>query len=185
MPEERVDKEALLKRIVEIELGMFERVRAAEPTRCQERPEAFKAMRTMTHSALSAETLAAYLEDLEKALAEGRNFMTLKYARMEGKIGPLKENPLIQEIVQIEQRWMSDLARRYPHVITGGPGFAPYLSAELETYSDKTLEYYFRDVSQAAAEGRNLAEERYDYLFQRIGYGSIAEAEERAGKAGR
>lgn len=183
MPEELADKEALLRRIVEIELGMFERVRVAEPTRCQERPEAFKAMRTMTHSALSAETLAAYLEDLEKALSENRNLMTLKYARMEGKIGPLKENPLIHDIVQTEQRWMSDLARKYPRVVKGGPGFAPYLSAELETYSDKTLEFYFRDISRAVTEGRNLAEERYDYLFRRIGYGSIAEAEERARKA--
>lgn len=185
MPEQQTDKEALLKRIVEIELDMFERVRTAEPTLCRERPEAFRAMRFMTHSALSTDTLASYLGDLEQAQTQGRNLMTLKYARMEGKIPPLKENPLIGPIVSAEQRWMSELAERYPHVIRGGPGFAPYLSAELETYSDKTLEYYFRDVSQAAAEGRNLARERYDYLFRRIGYGSIEEAEERARKAQR
>jgi hypothetical protein len=180
MTEEKMDKETLLKRIVEIELGMFERVRAAEPSLCQERPEAFKAMRTMTHSALSPETLNSYLADLEQALKEGKNLMTLKYARMEGKIGPLKESPLIPDIVKAEQEWMTELARKYPHVVKGGPGFAPYLAAELETYSDRTLEYYFRDVRQAAAEGRNLAEERYNYLFRRIGYGSIAEAEEKA-----
>ncbi|MBM3132759.1 MAG: DUF4125 family protein [Chloroflexi bacterium] len=183
MVEQKMDKEATLKRIVEIELHMFERVKASQPSLCQERPEAFKTMRTMTHSALSAETLASYLDDLYRAMSEGKNLLTLKYARMEGKLVALKDNPLIEELVKTEQRWMAELAEKYPHVIKGGPGFAPYLSAELETYSDKTLDLYFRDVSNAEKEGRNLAEERYQFLFQKIGYGTLAEAEEKASKS--
>ena len=70
---------------------------------------------------------------------------------------------------------------KYPHIFKGGAtGFEPYLHSELETYSDKTLQLYFEDVSQAEKEGANLAEERYTRLFQQIGHSSIAEADEEA-----
>jgi len=177
----RKEYEELMDAIIEIELDMFERVRTAEPSLCKDRPETFKAMRGMTHSVLSAETLESYLEDLHKAKAEGRNLLTEKYARIDDRIPPLKTNPIIDDIVKIEDRWMKGLSEKYPHAFKGGPGFKVYLSSELETYSDKTLELYFEDVSKAEKEGRNLAEERYTILFQQIGYSSIAEAERKSG----
>ncbi|MFO8100916.1 MAG: DUF4125 family protein [Dehalococcoidia bacterium] len=175
-----MDKMELVTRIVELELDMFERVRTAEPSLCQEKPRTFKSMRAMTHSALSSETLQSYLDDLQQANMDGKNLLTLKYARMEDKMPPLKNNTLIGDIVKIEERWMQELALRYPRVIKGEAGFGNYLASELETYSDKTLELYFRDVSEAQNQGRNLAEERYNWLFERIGYGSLAEASARA-----
>lgn len=178
-----MDRIELIEKIIELELNMFERVRTAEPALCQERPETFKSMRAMTHSALSEATLSSYLGDLEQAVAQGKNLLTLKYARIERKIPPLKEDPMIGAIVDIEDGWMQQLAEKYPHVVKGGPGFATYLASELETFSDRTLGLYFRDVSEADKEGRNLAEERYDWLFSRIGYGSITEAEEKMRQA--
>lgn len=178
-----MDHDEILKQIIALELDMFERVRTAQPTLCQERPEAFKSMRTMTHSVLSTQTLQSYLNDLQTANCGGVNLLTLKYARMGGQIPPLSDNPVIGDIVRIEERWMLELAERYPHTVKGGPGFSNYLSSELETYSDGTLTLYYADVSKAVDEGRNLAEERYNWLFERIGYGSIDEAEERAKKA--
>ncbi len=172
----------LVSRIVEIELDMFERVRTSEPALCQEKPEAFKSMRAMTHSVLSKETLESYLEDLRQANMDGKNLLTLKYARMEGKIPPLKKNPIINDIVKIEENWMMELSLKYPRVIKGTPGFSTYLSSEFETYSDKTIDLYFADTSNAQKEGRNLAEERYNWLFGKIGYGSIVEANEKARK---
>lgn len=179
-----MDRKDLLDQVIAVETDMFGRVRAAEPSLCQERPETFKTMRAMTHSAVSDETLAAYLQDLEQAQAEGVNLLTLKYARMEGKIGPLKENPEIEQIVGIEEGWMMELAEKYPNTIKGGPGFGVYLASELETYSDGTLALYLRDVTEAQKQGRNLAEERYNWLFDRIGMGSIEQAEEKARNAG-
>ena len=173
-------KRLLLNDIIEIELDMFQRVRTAEPSLCQERPETFKEMRWMTHSILSTETLESYLEDLQKAQAEGRNLLTEKYARMQNIIPALKANPVIEDIVRIEARWMKELSEKYPRTFKGEPGFEIYLHSELETYSDKTLELYFSDVFKAEKEERNLAEERYTMLFQQIGYGSIAEAEQKA-----
>lgn len=175
-----MDKIELANRIVELELDMFERVKTAEPSLCQERPEAFKSMRSMTHSALSKETLESYLEDLQQANMDNKNLLTLKYARMDSKIPPLKKTPVIDAIVKVEERWMMELSLRYPRVIKGNPGFSVYLSSELETYSDKTLDLYQNDVTKAESEGRNLSEERYNWLFERIGYGSITEANERA-----
>lgn len=173
------NKEELLNDIIKIENDMFQRVREAELSPCKDRQKTFKVMRQMTHSVLSKETLESYLEDLRKAEAEGRNLLIEKYARMDNRIPPLKTNPLINDILKIEERWMKELSENYPHTFKDGGCFKIYLSSELETYSDKTLELYFEDVSKAEKEGRNLAEERYSMLFQQIGYSSIAEVEEK------
>jgi len=180
MPNQGKDCQELLKDIIDIEYDMLQQVRTAEPSICKDRPEAFRLMREAYHSVLSTQTLKSYLEDLQKAKDEGRNLLTEKYARMDNLIPPLKTSPLIDNIVKTEVRWMQELSRRYPSVFKGGStGFKTYLSSELETYSDKTLELYFKDVSKAEKEGRNLAEESYTILFQKIGYGSIAEVERR------
>jgi len=180
MKNEKSSREELVKKIVEIELDMFERVRSIEPSLCQELPESFKMMRGMTHSVLSTKTLESYLKDLHEAKAKDRNLITEKYARMDNRIPLLKDNPIIDEIVKIEERWMKKLSHKYPSTFKGGLGFKVYLSCELETYSDKTLQLYFDDISKAEKKGRNLAEERYTALFQQLGYSSITEAEKKA-----
>ncbi|MFO8010077.1 MAG: DUF4125 family protein [Dehalococcoidia bacterium] len=178
-----MNREELLKEIVELELDMFNHVRTSEPARCKENPETFRSMRSMTHSVLSTETLGSYLSDLHNARDEGRNLLTLKYARIDRQIPPIKENPAIEIIATVEERWMKELAERYSRVIKGGPAFRVYLASELETYSDGTLDLYLRDVLEAEKDGRNLAKERFDWLFERIGYGSIDEAERKASQA--
>ena len=158
---EEGNRKELLDNIVELESDMFEQLRTSEPSLCKERLEAFRATRRMAHSVLSTRTLESYLEDLRQAKAEERNLLTEKYARMDNKIPPLKLNPIIDDIVEIEARWMEELSRKYPQTFKYGPGFKIYLSCELETYSDDTLELYFDDVSRAEKEGRNLTEERH------------------------
>jgi len=176
------NREELLNEIIEIELRMFDQVRTSEPSLCKDRPGTFKVMRGMTHSVLSTKTLQSYLEDLQKAKAEGRNLLTEKYARMDNRIPPLKTNPIIDDIVEIEAHWMEELSQKYPRTFKRGPGFKIYLSSELETYSDETLKLYFGDVSRAEKEGRNLTEERYTKLAKQIGYGSIDELEGKDGQ---
>jgi hypothetical protein len=109
--------------------------------------------------------------------------MTEKYARMDNLIPPLKESPLIDDIVTIESRWMESLAEQYPLSFRGNArGFSRYLTAELETYSDATLEHYHRDVRKAEDDGRNLARERYLTLFTALGFESLDAVEENARK---
>jgi len=183
MTNEKENSRGLLNNIIKFELDMFEQVRTSEPSLCKERPETFRAMRGMTHSVLSTETLQSYLGDLQKAKAEGRNLLTEKYARMDNRIPPLKTNRFIDDIVKLESRWMRELSQKYPHSFRGGSGsFELYLSSELETYSDETLKLYFGNVSRAEKEGGNLAEERYTILSQQIGYSSIDEMEKKRGQ---
>jgi hypothetical protein len=178
--EEPQEKESLIEKILEIEIEMFKKVSTREPSLCKERPNTFKAMRRMGHSVLNLQTLNSYLEDLEKAKNEGRNLMTEKYARMDNKIIPIKRNRAIDSIVEIESNWMKNLSYKYPYTFRGSNDFSHYLRCELETYSDKTLYLYLRDVSQAENTGRNLIEESYTRLFQQLYHKSIAEAEQSA-----
>lgn len=174
-------REALTEEIVEREWEMMRAVVSDGRSLCQERPGTFRAMRAMSHSVLSRDTLASYLGDLRNARVEGRNLVTEKYARMEGQIPPISECPFIPRIVAIESAWMKELCAAFP--LTFQPAatyFTRYESCELETYSDTTLTLLYRDVLNAREEGRNLVQERYQNLFGTLGQGTLAEVEEQA-----
>ncbi len=173
------EHEQLLNEIIAIELRMFLAVLSASPSACQERPDALNLMRRGSFCVLSTETLKSYLSDLQEALEEGSNLMEMKYARMDNLIPPLSTSPLIDKIVEIEGGWMKDLAGKFPLAFKGRAEYSAdvYLRSELETYSDRTLELYFGDVSRAAEEGRNLTEERYTFIFKQIGFDSIGAME--------
>lgn len=164
----------LLNDILDIEWFMFENVNASNPNVCQENPKTFRLMREISFSVLPDSLLESYLEDLQQAIKAGRNFMIEKYARMENKIEPLKNNPLIQKIVGIENKWMDAFNEKHPSFLNkGSNGFQNYFACELETYSDNTIEHFYATVSKSEKDNRNLAEERYTNLFKRLGYNSI------------
>ena len=173
------NREQLLHEIVSLELRMFMAIEPSTPSFCQEQPEAFKLMRRASYQVLSNETLEAYLDDLQEAIDEGRNIIELKYARIDNLITPLSNNPLIAKIVDSEGKWLKELEKRYPLTFTSRADFAAgiYLRSELETYSDKTLELYYKDICKALEEGRNLTAERYTFLFKQTGYNSIDDVE--------
>ena len=178
-------REELLHDIVAIELRMFLTVQTSGPTTCQEQPETFKLMRRAGFHVLSAETLQSYLQDLEEALDEDRNLVTLKYARIDELIPCLNDNPIIGKIVGIEERWFKELEKKYPATFRNRADFAAgiYLRSELETYSDRTLELYLKDLTKALDEGINLTAERYTYLFKQLGYNSIDDMEQERKRA--
>ncbi|MFW9784523.1 MAG: DUF4125 family protein [Candidatus Heimdallarchaeota archaeon] len=167
-------KRALIKKVVKLEFEMFEYVRTIQPSLCQERSETFKLMREMNHSVLSINTLKSYLEDLKTAKLSKRNLMTEKYARMNNLIPVLKLNPLIYEIVSIESKWIKEFSQKYPLIANYKPNyFKQYLSCELETYSDNSIDSYFHDIKIAEKKDRNLAQERFEYLIKKLGYSSL------------
>ena len=175
----------LVREIISIELRMFLTVQTSGPTTCQEQPETFKLMRRAGFHVLSTETLESYLQDLEEALDENRNLVTLKYARIDELIPCLNDNPIIGKIVEIEERWFKELEKKYPSTFRNRADFAAgtYLRSELETYSNRTLELYLKDLTKALYEGINLTAERYTYLFKQIGYNSIDDMEQERKKA--
>lgn len=173
----RRDKEGkeLVQKIIEVELEMFTSVNSTVYSPCQDRLKTFKIMRQMHHSVMPVDVLESQLNDLQKAVADGRNFMTEKYARMENRIPPLKESEKINQIVKVEMGWQEAVTGKYPNLFPekNSGGFSNYLSCELETLSDRTLELLHAATMKAFDQGRNLVEERYDNLFKSFGYESI------------
>lgn len=182
-----VTREEMLAEVVERELAMFLEVRnRGGRADCQEQPEAFRLMRRMTHAVLSDAFAESYLEDLRRGEADGRNFMTEKYAVMEGQIPPFNPDPRIRDITRSECAWRDAIAAAYPLVVEadGGDAFRRYLFAELQTYSAATIGAYADCVATAHREDRNLAGERYELLMRELGFGSLAEHEAAMRKAG-
>ncbi len=189
-------REQLLTAIIGLEERMFRAVKSSSPSACQQHLRTFAIMRRMSHCVLSDETLSSYLQDLQSAFepagATGcciapslselnapsgtelrRNFFNEKYARIEGLIPPLKQSPVIDEIVAIESVWFHDLQGRFPKLLHSSGAFESYERAELETYSDRTLDLYAVDLRSAAEQGRNMVEERYRNLYSVLGLGTL------------
>ena len=116
--------------------------------------------------------------------------MTLKYARMEGIIPPLNENPRIDEIVAIQVEWQIQMTEKYPNLMArarpvkddayGATSFATYLKGELETYSDSTLELLYRDNLNWKSEKKNMTEAIYYETVKRLGYKTLEDADRAA-----
>ena len=174
--QDTTSREAVLAEIVERELAMFLATNnEGGVSVCQTRPDTFRAMRNMAHSAHDDALLASYLDDLRQAETLGRNFMVEKYARMDDRLPPLSTSPLLDQIADAEEAFLHDAQQRYPHVIkSNGQGmFRSYLRCELETLSPRTLELYAAQVNRAQLAGRNLVVERHDYLMRLLGKGGI------------
>ena len=194
-----MEKEKLISQILEIELDMFVSVRSRYPVACQEDPEGFRVMRSAQFVAWSEETLQSYLSDLKNAVDDGRNLMTLKYARMENLIPPLHENPqidnMLNEIVGVQMAWQKEMFAKYPALMSRGrpltdsekqaadTSFKTYLRCELETYSLMTLTHHFRDIMVKRSAHENMTEEIYVHMVSELGYSDLEEAEAAAGKS--
>ncbi len=179
----------LMARILDLEETMFLAVRSESPAPCQQEPATFRIMRRAQFSAWPPDALESYERDLTEAVKQGRNLMTLKYARMDDRIPALNTNPLISEIAAIQIKWQYALARRYPGLIArgrpieeaaGSVSFKKYLTGELETYSDQTLACLGRHIRKLDADDENMAARIYQNMVAALGYASLEEAEQAA-----
>lgn len=183
------DERSLIEQIVELELKMFLSVPADGRYSCQEHPDGFRLHRKAQFSIWSRDTLDSYLQDLRLAQDEGRNLMTMKYARIDDLIPRENLNPLIDEIAAIQYRWQQEMFEKYPTLMAGarplsssedspsGTSFETYLRGELETYSDNTLSLLYRDMTNLLKREINGSEEVYSNLVKQLGYDSIEDAE--------
>ena len=182
-------KESIIKAILDLELEMFLAVNSREPAACQQNPQRFREMRKAQFLAWSLKTLESYYGDLKKALCQGKNLMTLKYARMDNLIPSMNTNPAISRIADIQLGWQRDMASRYPKIMsrgrslddadekTGGASFKTYLMGELETYSDQTLALLEADIYQYIENNENMTQIIYESMVAALGYLSLEEAE--------
>lgn len=186
-------RKELILEILDRERAMFLDVSAREPVSCQQDPEGFRLNRGAQFSVWSEDALVSYREDLRRAATQGKNLMTLKYARMERLIQGLHDDILVQDlidrIVAIQVEWQKEMMVKYPCLMrrgrpldegeaeNGTTSFVNYLRSELETYSGETLTLLHRDVTESRKRGRNMTEAIYLHMVRGLGYGSIEEAE--------
>lgn len=181
-------KRPLLEAILDLEWEMFVCVRSDRNAPCQSAPDNFRMIRGSLFEMWTDAMLASYLDDLQGALAQGRNLLTEKYARMDNLIAPLNTNPLIDAIVAIEDKWQSELQRCYPALYRqccrgrnpsaeDGSNFSVYLRCELETYGNRTLELYYQNVKSMNDQKQNLAIDALRQLVRESGYQDLEQAE--------
>ena len=178
----------IIDKILEIEKKMFLTVKTKDEAPCQRDIESFLLHRRAQFMPWSSEVVHSYLHDLEVAAQQGKNLMTLKYARMEDKIPILNNNPLIEKIVEISRDWQGEMIQHFPSIMrsarplndsdsSGMVSYLTYLKAELETYSDNTIMLLYRLILLKKNQSINMSEEVYKYLVTEMGYESIADAE--------
>jgi hypothetical protein len=100
---------------------------------------------------------------------------------MDNLIPRISSNPLIQRIRERFVRWQEEVIETYPNIMRGArdlEDFANYLDAELQTYSEATLELLAADVDTCCRAGGNMSLEIYKDLARRSGYDSIEVMEE-------
>lgn len=198
-------KEELIAKIIEIEWKMFESVpNEGGKAPCQQDFTTFRIMRKSQLMTWSEATLQSYLENLISAEKSGRNLMTEKYARMMAStapgeyqkikhlLPPLSEEvlSLIEKIVEINLEWQVEVAKRFPYLHKKGRpiysfedtsdvvSFETYLRGELATYSQKTLELYYKHVLWQKENQINGAEMVLLNMVKEYGFKSLDEANE-------
>lgn len=188
-----MDKETVIDQIIEVEKEMFLAVNTEEECSCQDNIERFGLHRKVQFIAWDVDTLKHYLSHISEKWAAGENLMTIKYARMENKISPYSNNPLIPQIAKQSALWQQEVVEKYPGIMSKARpleeddpeknirSFITYLSCELETYSDKTLESLALHQQKKLEEGINLSIVSYEFMVQSLGYEGLDHAEKRSG----
>ncbi len=191
------------------EWNMFQKVNqmsSCSRASCQENPAGFVVNRMAQFLTWSPEMLESYNRDLEQALADGRNLMTEKYARMMRDTDPatyaafsdLLPNVdtvsvmLVERIVSICDIWQREFMDRYPKTARGSrpmsssrdesvaTGFRTYLRNELYTYSMNTLTLYEAWCEKLQREGQNMTIMNLEYVARMYGFSSLQEMEDKA-----
>jgi len=200
-----MSKEALIAQIIDLEWNMFHNVSSiGGKASCQDNPGTFKIMRHSQAVSWSEDTLESYLNDLSKAQENKRNLLTEKYARMMQYTSPLEYaeiehrlpslDPeiylLIDKIVNIVMEWEEELSVKFPNILKRGrpiystndsiyvTSVETYLRGELMTYSQRTLELYYKNVLKQQSEHINGSEITLLYMVKQYGFNSLAEANE-------
>jgi hypothetical protein len=176
----------IIAEILDREVAMFLRVPARQEPSCRAHLDDMQLHRRGQFSVWSPSCCESYLRDLRRAEEEGRNLMTIKYARMEDLIPPVSQSKWIPEIVSRFVGWQREMLSHYPNIMRGGrdiDDFANYLRCELETYSDATLELLWKDVDAFSREKQNMSKAIYEFLARQSGYTNIDEMEKRLKKS--
>jgi len=182
-----IRKRDIIEHILKIEWEMFRSVKTRVPAECQQDFNSFREIRASIFETWTEEMLNSYIADLLKAKETGKNPFVEKYAKMDGLLPLSRSNPLIDRIVDIEEKWQKEIEEKYPFLYhrvcrnvsetPDGRSFSYYLRSELETYGDNTLRLYYQHIVDAFEKGENLAIKSLELLIKKSGFSSLEQAE--------
>jgi len=191
-----------IRKILDIEWEMFHNVNGDNRTSCQDEKQTFEMMRNAQFEAWNEDTRLSYLEDLKKAVSEGRSLVREKYIHMMKNTDPVgyenfkgdlkdvtdKKIALADEIWSILLEQTEKIRVKYPVLALGGrplhaseekdwPSVETYQKGELLTFSQETLEKLLNHIKDLKAKGEDFA-----YTVQKnsvlcLGYKTMEEAE--------
>lgn len=197
-------REQLIFDIAQTEWELFQNVRnTGGRASCQDDPDTFFKMRMSQWMVYSDEVLHSYSEDCREAVAQGRNPVFEKYARMmestypeefeqiKGQLPDVSDKiDIVEKIVKINLQWDAEMMRDYPNLrsngrvlttaddsVEDGSSMESYLRGELLTYSMRTLELIYRETTEAYEKGESLLKQTIANETLFYGYSSLEEAE--------
>ena len=201
-------REQLIFDIAQTEWELFQDVRnTGGRASCQDDPDTFFKMRMSQWMVYSDEVLGSYYDDCREAIAQGRNPVFEKYARMmestypdefeeiKGQLPDVSDKiDIVEKIVKINLQWDAEMMRDYPNLrsngrvlttaddsVEDGSSMESYLRGELLTYSMRTLELIYQETMEAYEKGESLLKQTIANETLFYGYGSLEEAESRHG----
>lgn len=197
---------ALSLSIAKAEFEAFDKVQnEGGRASCQNNWPTFKVMRMSQYMTWDEDMLLQYLYEFKTNLANGRNMIEEKYARMMASTAPdeyakfadklppisTEKQAIMEQIIALQVKWMEEFAKEYPrlagnartiHTAEDLPydtSYETYLRGELGTYSDKLLEMYGRYVVAYARNQKSITREIMANTIKFYGYKSFEEAERR------
>lgn len=197
-------KAELIEKIVAIEWDMFHNTQnVGGQASCQRDESGFQIMRSSQFVNWDKESLGLYLEDLRRAVENGDNLVTLKYAYMMRSTDPAmyssiahrlpeiseEKSGLVEALVAQTMLWCDEFAESYPNVCAAGRSLRSssdsvfntsvetYSRGEFSSYSCETLRALLRHYERMAAQGMNLHEKVAESEMLMMGLESLAAAE--------
>lgn len=196
--------EKLVESVVNAEWQQFQHVRnEGGRASCQNDRVTFDIMRKSQYMTWPDELLLSYGNDIKEAFENNWNLITEKYARMmestayekykelepQLPVRSSERRELVEKTAAIQVKWMEEFARKYPKLADNArsihtyedreynTSYETYLRGELLTYSDKTMELYYKFVKELEKKGENLAQMIMENTVKLYGYESLEEAE--------
>lgn len=203
------EKDKLINDIIDAEYEMFTNVQnMGGRASCQDNYDTFYVMRYSQHCIYSEDTLNSYKRDLDEAKAAGVNLATEKYSFMMAVTDPIyyEQNlePYLPKISANKASLVDSIAITYmhcyealekvcPHVLkTGrdpyggdyGASVDVYFRAELQTYSERTLQLISKDMITYLQNRQNPVSGIYDTTVRFYGFNGLQEAEQKLSAKG-
>lgn len=190
--------------MIHLEWEMFSNVdNEGGKAECQNRPDTFWIMRKSQFLAWTSEIRESYLLDLKQAKKAERNLCAEKYGYMMESTFPEEYEEIkdllpdvdkakmeqIWRIVQINLEWEQEMDEKYKKLRANGrplrkerdtqyeTSVETYMTGELKTYSEKTIQLLYEYTVRCKENGRNLAYEILKNMVTEYGYDSVEAAE--------